>query len=81
MRDQRDAVASAGAGFRIAQTRYRNGLSAQLSTLDAENTFIGARRTAALLDGEAASARVSLLLAVGGEFEATKADSHQDNTP
>lgn len=81
VRDQRDALAAADAGFRISQTRYRNGLSPQLNTLDAEDTLIDARRGTALLDGEAASARVSLLLAVGGEFDAAKADTHQDKAP
>lgn len=83
MRDQRNAVASADAGFRIAQTRYRNGLSPQLNALDVEDTLIDARREQALLEGQAASARVSLLLAVGGGFEppAAKTDSHQDATP
>jgi NodT family efflux transporter outer membrane factor (OMF) lipoprotein len=86
LRDQRDAVASAGAGFRIAQTRYRNGLSPQLNTLDAEDTLIDARRAQAVLDGQAASTRVSLLLAVGGGFSppvasTANADSHQDKAP
>jgi NodT family efflux transporter outer membrane factor (OMF) lipoprotein len=81
MRDQRNAVASASAGFRIAQTRYRNGLSPQLNALDVEDTLIDARQEQALLDGQAASARVSLLLAVGGGFEPPKTDSHQDATP
>jgi NodT family efflux transporter outer membrane factor (OMF) lipoprotein len=83
MGDQRDAVASAQGAFRIAQTRYRNGLSPQLNALNSEDTLISARREQALLDGEAASARVSLLLAVGGGFEApaATADTHQDKTP
>lgn len=85
IRDQRDAVTSASAGFRIAQTRYRNGLNPQIDTLNVEDTLIDARRAQALLEGEAASARVSLLLAVGGGFVPTVpksiAPSQQETAP
>lgn len=82
LNEQRNATASASAALRIAQTRYRNGLSPQLNTLDSENTLIGAQRAQALLDAEAASARVSLLLAVGGGFApAPQMASQQDKTP
>lgn len=67
--DEADAVASASAAVKIATTRYRNGLSPQLNVLVAEDTLIAARRTQAQLDGEAAAARVSLLLAAGGGFD------------
>ncbi|HEY1837332.1 MAG TPA: efflux transporter outer membrane subunit [Rhizomicrobium sp.] len=81
MRDQREALEAAAGSFRIAQTRYRNGLSPQLNTLSAEDIFIEARRNAALLDGQAAAARVSLVLALGGGFAPATTDSHQDKSP
>ena len=84
LRDQRQAVVAASEGFRIAQTRYRNGLSPQLNVLDVENEFLAARQLQVSLEGQAASARISLLIAVGGGFEpphGNAASPPQDKTP
>ncbi|MHB8528146.1 MAG: efflux transporter outer membrane subunit [Caulobacteraceae bacterium] len=63
-----DARTAAQSGFDIAAARYRRGLSPQTAVLDVEDTLLTARRQQALLASQAANARVSLLLAVGGGF-------------
>ena len=85
VRQQGNALKAAQSGFQIAKTRYRNGLSPQTDVLVAEDTLLTARRQQALLDGDAAGARISLLLAVGGGFEAQAGSAtqaaNQDKTP
>src|SRR3569833_1059457 len=66
--EQRAALAAAQSAFALAQQRYRSGLSPQLNVLDAENLLITQRRNAAALTADTASARVSLLMAIGGGF-------------
>ncbi len=73
--DQHDALAAAEESFRMAQERYRSGLTPQLNVLSAEDLVIQARRQSATLDADIAAARVSLLMALGGGFDA--AQTHQ----
>jgi NodT family efflux transporter outer membrane factor (OMF) lipoprotein len=68
LREEHQALAAVEDGSRIAEARYRRGISPQINVLDLQNTLLDARRQQALLDGEAANARVALLLAVGGGF-------------
>ena len=70
--DQRQALAAAEDSFRLAQERYRSGLSPQLNVLSAEDLVIQARRQSAVLDADTAGARVSLLMAIGGGFDAAQ---------
>ncbi|HEY4125895.1 MAG TPA: efflux transporter outer membrane subunit [Rhizomicrobium sp.] len=74
---QRAALAASQDSFRLAQSRYRNGLSPQLNVLDVQNILIQAQRQQATIDADIASQRVTLLMAVGGGFTST----HQDKTP
>ncbi len=55
--------------YRLAQTRYRTGLSNQITLLDVENTVFNARQGEVSLASDSAIQRVTLLLAVGGDFQ------------
>ncbi|HTW36273.1 MAG TPA: efflux transporter outer membrane subunit [Rhizomicrobium sp.] len=55
--------------FHLAETRYRTGLSNQITLLDAENTVFSAREGEVSLASDSAIQRVTLLLAVGGDFQ------------
>ena len=66
---QQDATASAERAFRIAQDRYRSGLSTQLPMLTAESTLLQARQALAGVVAQGAQQRITLMLTVGGGFE------------
>jgi len=55
--------------YRLAQTRYRTGLSNQISLLEVENTVFSARQGQVSLAADSAIQRVTLLLSVGGDFQ------------
>ena len=55
--------------YRLAQTRYRTGLSNQISLLQVEDTVFDARNGEVSLACDSAIQRVTLLLAVGGDFK------------
>ena len=55
--------------YKIAEMRYRNGLTGYLTVLNAESAVLNARRTKIDLIASQAIARVTLLLAVGGSFD------------
>jgi NodT family efflux transporter outer membrane factor (OMF) lipoprotein len=78
--DQRQALAAAEESFRMAQERYRSGLSPQLNVLSAEDLVIQARRQSAALDADIAAARVSLLMAIGGGFDAAQTYSSRQTS-
>jgi NodT family efflux transporter outer membrane factor (OMF) lipoprotein len=63
---QQAVLDSAERAFRLAEERYRLGLSDQIVVLNAEGLLLQARRQMAALEAEAATRRVTLLLAVGG---------------
>lgn len=54
--------------YRLDEERYRAGLASYLSVLNAETDVFNARRTAVELHHQRASARVTLLIALGGSF-------------
>lgn len=74
------ALAAAEASFDLATRRYRSGLSPQLNALNAETIAIQARQQDAVLTADTASARVSLLMALGGGFtnSSTSVSANQD---
>ena len=80
---QKLALDSAERAFDLAKERYRLGLSGQIPMLTAEATLLEARRQMAALVAEAASERVTLLLAAGGGYTPEKSDSNpkRDATP
>ena len=67
---QRRALEAAEAAYRLAGERYRAGLSTYLTVLSAESQVLAARRTDVDLVAAQASARVALMLAVGGPVDA-----------
>jgi NodT family efflux transporter outer membrane factor (OMF) lipoprotein len=79
------ALQSANASFNLATERYRSGLSPQTNALDAETVLIQARQEDAVLAADTASARISLLMAIGGGFEPensnTTISDNQDKSP
>lgn len=80
---QGEALRAAHASFDLAARRYRSGLSPQLNVLSAEDVLIQAKRQEASLSADLLSARVSLLMAMGGGYAAnthsTMASNIQDN--
>lgn len=71
---QRDALAASRASFDLASRRYRSGLYPQQTVLDSESVLIQARHDDAALAADTTSARVALLMALGGGFVPGKTD-------
>ncbi len=67
---QADAVINAQRAYEIALDRYRSGLDTQLPMLTAESTLLQARQQLAGVIADGAKQRITLLLTVGGGFEA-----------
>lgn len=74
---QQLALDSAGRAFDLAKERYRLGLSGQIPMLTAEATLLSARQQMATLIAQAAIQRVTLILAVGGDFEPIRTQEAQ----
>ena len=66
--DQQGALDSATRVFKLAEERYRLGLSGQIQMLTAEATLLTAREQMATLTAQSATQRITLLLSVGGGF-------------
>lgn len=84
--EHRQMLAAAESGYRLAQTRYRTGLTTQLTVLDAQNVLLEAREGDVGLGADGAVQRVALLLALGGGFEPDTSQSvishdNQDHKP
>ena len=62
-------LAASEDAYRIAELRYRKGLTGYLNVLNAETAVLAARRTQVDLLAAQAIARVTLLLALGGSFD------------
>jgi NodT family efflux transporter outer membrane factor (OMF) lipoprotein len=66
---QQRSLDDAEAAYRLAEERYRAGLSTYLTVLTTETAVLSARREHVALISDQAIARVDLLLAVGGSFD------------
>jgi NodT family efflux transporter outer membrane factor (OMF) lipoprotein len=66
---QRQWADAAEEAYRLAEERYRAGLASYLSVLIAETEVLNARRQSVELMAAQASARVTLLVALGGSFQ------------
>ncbi|HEY1710071.1 MAG TPA: efflux transporter outer membrane subunit [Rhizomicrobium sp.] len=66
---QKRALDAANASFSLAIQRYRSGLSPETNVFDAEDLLLQSRRQSAALAADTATARVTLLIAVGGGFD------------
>lgn len=60
---------SAARLFKLAQEAYRQGLSAQIPMLVAAGTLREARQKISALAAHAAAQRITLFLAMGGDFD------------
>ncbi|MGD0142474.1 MAG: efflux transporter outer membrane subunit [Rhizomicrobium sp.] len=84
--DQESLLADTSQGYRMAETRYRTGLTNQLTVFNAETVFLQAREQQVALDADSVTQRVTLLLAVGGGFDPKNSNpaqthSNQDVAP
>jgi NodT family efflux transporter outer membrane factor (OMF) lipoprotein len=66
---QQQSLDDAEAAYRLAEARYRAGISSYLTVLSTETAVLRARREHVELVSGQAIARVELLLAVGGSFD------------
>jgi NodT family efflux transporter outer membrane factor (OMF) lipoprotein len=66
---QQRSLDDAEAAYRLAEERYRSGLTTYLTVLSTETAVLSARREHVGLISDQAIARVNLLLAVGGSFD------------
>ncbi len=76
---QRAARNAAEQSFDLATRRYRSGLNPLQTALDAESVLIQTKRDDAALAADTASARVALLMALGGGFDAARTNSKDDD--
>ena len=60
--------AAADESYRLAEQRYKSGLSPQLTALNAQDIVLQARRQDAALSADIIAARVTLVMALGGGF-------------
>ena len=74
---QQTALNSADHALKLAEERYRLGLSGQIPMLTAEATLLDARRQMAALVAQNAIGRVTLLLSVGGGASSAQTSSAQ----
>jgi NodT family efflux transporter outer membrane factor (OMF) lipoprotein len=68
--DQQQTLEATEAAYKLAEERYRAGLASYLSVLNAETQVLAARQSMVDILTNQAVARVTLLLAVGGSFDA-----------
>jgi NodT family efflux transporter outer membrane factor (OMF) lipoprotein len=73
--DQQQTLEATEAAYKLAEERYRAGLASYLSVLNAETQVLGSRQSMVDILASQAVARVTLLLAVGGSFDARPAGS------
>lgn len=68
--DQQQTLDATESAFKLAEERYTAGLATYLSVLNAETQVLAARQTMVDIQTSLAVSRVTLLLAVGGSFDA-----------
>jgi NodT family efflux transporter outer membrane factor (OMF) lipoprotein len=72
--EQQQTLEANEAAYRLAEERYRAGLASYLSVLNAETQVLTARQTMVDIIANQAVARVTLLSAIGGSFDARALD-------
>ena len=70
--EQQQTLEANEAAYKLAEERYRAGLASYLSVLNAETQVLAARQAMVDIIASQAIARVTLLQAVGGSFDATR---------
>ncbi|MDB6097320.1 MAG: hypothetical protein QOK23_2016 [Gammaproteobacteria bacterium] len=68
--EQQQTLEANEAAYKLAEERYRAGLASYLSVLNAETQVLTARQSMVDIVANQAVARVTLLLAIGGSFDA-----------
>jgi NodT family efflux transporter outer membrane factor (OMF) lipoprotein len=68
--EQQETLEANEAAYKLAVERYRAGLASYLSVLNAETQVLTARQSMVDIIADQAVARVTLLLAIGGSFDA-----------
>jgi NodT family efflux transporter outer membrane factor (OMF) lipoprotein len=68
--EQQQTLQANEAAYKLAEERYRAGLASYLSVLNAETQVLTARQTMVDIVANQAVARVTLLSAIGGSFDA-----------
>jgi outer membrane protein TolC len=68
--EQQETLEANEAAYKLAEERYRAGLASYLSVLNAETQVLSARQSMVDIIANQAVARVTLLLAIGGSFDA-----------
>jgi outer membrane protein TolC len=68
--EQQQTLEANEAAYKLAEERYRAGLASYLSVLNAETQVLTARQTMVDIVADEAVARVTLLSAIGGSFDA-----------
>jgi NodT family efflux transporter outer membrane factor (OMF) lipoprotein len=71
--EQQETLEANEAAYRLAEERYRAGLASYLAVLNAQTQVLAARQTMVDIITSQAVARVTLLQALGGSFDARRA--------
>jgi NodT family efflux transporter outer membrane factor (OMF) lipoprotein len=79
--DQQQTLEANEDAYRLAEERYRAGLASYLTVLNAETQVLTARQAMVDILSSQAVARVTLLLAVGGSFDARASGGLADARP
>jgi NodT family efflux transporter outer membrane factor (OMF) lipoprotein len=75
--EQEQSLDDAETAFHLATERYKSGLTTYLTVLSTETQVLNARRQHVDLEASRASARVTLLVDVGGDFEPDASEAAQ----
>lgn len=73
--EQQKTLEANEAAYKLAEERYRAGLASYLAVLNAETQVLTARQAMVDIVANQAVARVTLLLAIGGNFDPRSTDS------
>jgi NodT family efflux transporter outer membrane factor (OMF) lipoprotein len=76
--DQQQTLDATEAAYKLAEERYTAGLASYLTVLNAETQVLNARQSMVDIQTGLAVSRVTLLLAVGGSFDARAAGDPSD---
>lgn len=74
----RNGFSAASEARRVAELRYREGLTSQLPLLVADQQLIAARRTVALVEAQSLAADIALIRSLGGGFVDRTAPQSED---
>lgn len=79
--EQQQTLEANEAAYKLAEERYRAGLASYLSVLNAETQVLTARQSMVDIVANQAVARVTLLLAIGGSFDARASGETASRSP